>query len=79
MSNIGIAGFEVYHKNNNEEFKTPTRKDLAEYFESVFYHKPTAEQLDIFLNYLIGLERDIEKVIKACEKQEMQEIARQNI
>ena len=52
MSNLGIAGFDVYKKDNCMGCKTPTRKDLEEYFESVFYHKPTMEQLDIFHKYL---------------------------
>ena len=79
MSNIGIAGFEMYHKNNKEEFRTPTRKDLAGYFESVFYHKPTAEQLDVFLGYLIGRERDANKVLEICGEQVSEENAKQNI
>lgn len=66
MSNLGIAGFDMYKKNSNSEFKIPTRKDLAEYFESVFYHKPTAEQLDMFHKYLIGIENDADKVLDMC-------------
>ena len=78
MSNLGIAGFDNYKKDNNGEFKTPTRKDLAEYFESVFYHKPTNEQLDIFYKFLIGTERDTEKVLDiCCLKQDSDENAKQ--
>ena len=66
MSNLGIAGFDVYKKDNCMGCKTPTRKDLEEYFESVFYHKPTMEQLDIFHKYLIGIESDAEKVLDVC-------------
>ena len=64
MSNLGIAGFERFHQKG--EFKTPTREDLKDYFIEIFYHKPTDEQLELFHNYLIGKERDVEKVLDAC-------------
>ena len=78
MSNLGIAGFDMYRKNNNGEFKIPTRKDLAEYFETVFYHKPTDEQLDIFHKYLIGVEKDAEKVLDMCCKQDNENAKQMN-
>jgi len=64
MSNLGIAGFERFHQKG--ELKTPTREDLKDYFVETFYHKPSDYQLELFHNYLIGKERDVEKVLDAC-------------
>ena len=79
MSNIGIAGFEIYHKKDDREFQVPTRKDLAKYFEEMFYHKPTQEQLDIFIRFLTGQESDANKVLDICCKQESEESEKQKI
>ena len=76
MSNLGIAGFENYHR--KDELRAKTREDLKEYFRETFYHEPTKEQLELFLNFLIGREQDAQKVIDACvmtdeiEKQQRQ-------
>ena len=70
MSNLGIAGFERFH--NKGELETPTRQDLESYFEEMFYHKPTKEQLEMFHKYLIGVETDAEKVIDFCSSKEIE-------
>lgn len=66
MSNFGIAGFEKFSQKG--ELKIPTRKDLGQYFEDTFYHKPTDEQLKLFHEFLIGKEKDTEKVLEFCSK-----------
>ena len=60
MSNLGISGFKQYHNNGK------TRKDLERYFEEIFYHKPSKEQLEMFHKYLIGIEKDAQKMIDFC-------------
>ena len=73
MSNLGIAGFEEF-KNRNQ-----TRKDLESYFEEIFYHKPTEEQLKMFHNVLIGKEQDAQKMIDFCvAKQDESECEKQS-
>ena len=69
MSNLGIAGFERYHKDCKEELKLPTREEMESYFETVFYHKPTKEQLEVFHRILIDTEPDLEKALEFCEMQ----------
>ena len=68
MSNLGISGFDKYHKRN--EFAAPTREDLENYFVEVFYHKPSKEQLEMFHKYLIGIEQDAQKMIDFCSKKD---------
>ena len=68
MSNLGIAGFERYKKDCKEEFKLPTREEMAGYCEDVFYHKPTTEQLEVFHRILIDTEPDLEKALEFCEQ-----------
>ena len=68
MSNLGIAGFERYHKDCKEELRLPTREEMAGYFEDVFYHKPTPEQLEVFHRILIDKEEDLEKALEFCEQ-----------
>lgn len=68
MTNVGMAGFDMYRKRKSGELKTPIKEDLIEYFGLMFYHVPTDEQLEMFHNYLIGKERDVQKVIEFCEQ-----------
>ena len=64
MSNLGIAGFDKI--GSEEKDGIPARKDLKIYFEENFSHEPTEDQLKIFLDFLIGREDDLEKVLDYC-------------
>lgn len=72
MSDLGMAGFEGYHR--NDEDRIQTRKDLKNYFIQIFEHEPTEKQLEIFLNVLIGREKDIDKALDFCEINEIENI-----
>ena len=67
MSNLGVAGFEGYHR--IDEGRTETRKDLKNYFIQIFEHEPTEKQLETFLNILIDREKDVDAALDFCEKE----------
>ena len=66
MSDLGMAGFEGYHRNDDE--RTPTRKDLKDYFILVFDHEPTEKQLEVFLDIVTDRAKDVDEAIEFCEK-----------
>ena len=76
MSNFGMAGFEGYHR--NDEKRTPTRKDLKNYFIQIFEHEPTEKQLETFLNILTDREKDVDAALEFCEKQEIDIVNEKN-
>lgn len=66
MSDLGMAGFEGYHRNDDE--RIPTRKDLKDYFILAFDHEPTEKQLEIFLDIVTDRTKDVDEAIDFCEK-----------
>lgn len=66
MSNLGIAGFKEYREILTKEISA---KDWETYFETMFYHKGTQEQIDMFKNFILGIEVDAEKVINFCSEE----------